>query len=573
MKRNILLSLVCLFAMQTLYAAPITYRQARKTAAEFLSHNQRMRFGTSELTMASPCEEIQPYYIFNLGIDEGFVVVSGDDAVSSILGYADSGHIDVLNMPDNVKAWLDGYAYDIERIQKQNLPAYRYAADDNVNRADIPALITAEWDQKRPFNNQCPYSKDGKYHRPTGCVATAIAQVMYYHKWPQDKTAAIDGYSYKDDKQYGGDGSVITLEPLAPTVFDWDSMLDTYNEGEYDDKSADAVAELMKYVGYSVEMMYGVKASAAFSEDIAGALVHSFGYKKTARHIYRLDYATQDEWDSVIYRELSENRPVIYSGITNMGFGHQFVCDGYENGYFHINWGWSGESNGYFKLAVLDPYNQGIGGAGTGSSFSEFQTAVIGVETPVEHDAVSVGNISAESGEELNIDIKLDNIRTNYTSVQFDIQLPDGIDIMSDTDGSAIVNFNQLRSEKADHIVSINEMTEGKYRFVAYSPDNSLITGNEGTLITVRLKVDGSVGINNYTACISNVFVCDNDLNTREIRGGEFQVEIVPTGIDTISKERDETLIYTTQGILVKENIGQLEKGVYIVNGKKIVVK
>ena len=528
MKSRIVLSYFCLFVAYALRAAPITSTQASEKAMAFLYGNSAMKFSAAPITMVPSGEGIQPFYVFNIGTDDGFVIVSGDDAAYPVLGYARSGHFDEDNLPANMKSWLDGYAHELERIQELNLPARRCAGAESKVRENVAPLVTSKWNQNRPYNNHCPLSKNGSSHRPTGCVATAMAQVMYYHKWPVAATAAIPGYSYKDEVAWGGDGSIKTEEALPPTVFDWDSMLDSYdNETMYDEKSAFAVAELMNYVGHGVQMSYGVKASGAFSDDIPVALVRYFGYKNTARLILREDYSSQEAWDEVIYREVSAHRPVVYSGITMFGSGHQFVCDGYENGYFHINWGWAGVSDGFFKLEVLDPQNQGIGGAGSGSSFSEAQTAVIGVQKNYEEDMVHATDIIAESGEQLSADILFHDLTGSYTSLQFDVQLPAGITITGDSEDIPSAVFNQQRSQSANHNVVVNRMNNGLYRFITYSPTNSLFTGSDGALINIGIDVAPSVSIGSYEASISNVVVCDSNMHTKEIRGCKFNIGVV----------------------------------------------
>ena len=527
MKRKVLLSLICMFVITTLHAAPITYRQAAERAARFISLKPCKKTSRTIITTYHDDAEIQPYYVFDIGHNEGFVIVSGDDAARPILGYSYEGSFDRDSLPENMKMWLDGYAGELKRIQQLNLPGAKHYYDSNDNKENIPALITARWNQKRPFNNRCPKSKNGKGHRPSGCVAIAIAQVMYYHKWPQGETAAIDGYTYKDEYIYGGDGSLKTEEPLEPTVFDWDSMIDDYeDENMYNNKSADAVAELLQDVGHSVRMTYGVTASAAFSEDIPAALVCTFGYKNTARLERRGAYNSQNKWENLIYRELSENRPVVYSGVTKMGSGHQFVCDGYENGYFHINWGWGGTSNGYFVLSVLDPYDQGIGGAGVGSSFSEHQTAVIGIQRPDESDVIYADGVMAEPGEEFSMNIMMSNVHRNYTSLQFDLQMPQGTEILKDNSGALSVSFNQLRSENGDHCVNIRNIADNKYRIVVYSPTNAAITNKEGAIISISAKISDTMQKGCYYAKVNNVTVCDQDLNTNNFcdRTSDFNI-------------------------------------------------
>ena len=528
MKSRIILSYISLLFACALQAAPITGRQAYRNAMSFLYGSTTMRFSSAPVTLATSGVGIRPYYVFNIGSGDGFVIVSGDDAACPVLGYSRSGHFDEDNLPENMKSWLAGYADELERIQNLNLPARRSAAVTDKGWANVAPLLQSRWNQNSPYNDLCPLAPNGRTHRPTGCVATAMTQVMYYHKWPVAPTAEIPGYTYKDEAVWGGDGSLLTEEALPSTVFDWDSMLDAYDdETMYDEKSAFAVAELMRYVGHGVRMTYGIKASGAFSDDIPVALVRYFGYKNTARLIRRSDYSTQYAWDKVIYGELSARRPVIYSGVTLLGAGHQFACDGYEDGFFHINWGWAGRSDGYFKLSVLDPEDQGIGGAGSGSSFSELQTAVIGVQKDREEDMVHASDIVAEPGEQFPSDILFHNLDGSYTSLQFDLRLPSGITIAGDASGLPAAVFNQQRSQSANHTAVVNRLSDGLYRFVIYSPTNALFTGADGPVLSISINVSPAVSKGSYAASVGNVVACDSYMHTRDIRGCEFNVGIV----------------------------------------------
>ena len=525
MKRNIFLSVACLFLALAVQAAPINSKQAAKKAMTFLYGDSKMMFSRGTVMMATADNGIQPYYVFNIGDNEGFVIVSGDDAAYPVLGYSSEGHIDMNNLPENMKSWLDGYALSLEKIQEMNLPARIERKAESDTWQPIAKLVTSEWNQLYPYNRKCPKFPGDYQRRPTGCVATAMAQVMYYYKWPVDETAPIDAYTFRDEPAWGGDGSKRKLDALEPITFDWESMLDIYDYYS-DDKSENAVAELMQYVGHSVKMMYGVEASGAFSEDIAGALVNIFGYKNTARIVYRDSYSTQEKWEEVMYNELVENRPILYSGVTKDGAGHQFVCDGYEDGFFHINWGWGGMSDGFFKLDVLDPYNQGTGGAGTGMAFSEYQSAVIGIMKPVEEDAICVDDVQTIVGEETQFEIAMKNTRKNYISMQFDLKLPEGIEIPNDGVGMPKVMFDKSRSENGDHTVSVNKVADGSYRFLVYSPTNSCFSGKDGAMLKVTVKVPADMQKGRYTAAISNITMCNKKLEGFEINGCDFVVNV-----------------------------------------------
>ncbi len=524
MKRNIILSVVLILSAIAASAAPITSTQAAKNLRNFLYGSSDMKFSRGPITMVTPDEGIQPYYIFNIGNDGGFVILSGDDAACPVLGYSYKGHFDVNNVPVNMQSWLDGYASSIKELQKRNLPKTVHRVYELEYWEKIPQLIKSEWNQLYPYNEFCPDFNDGNGHRPTGCVATAMAQVMYYHKWPADETAKIPEYKFIDEEFLGGDGSERIIEALEPTVFDWDSMTDTYDYYS-SKKSQDAVAELMKYVGHSVRMMYGVNASGAYSENIAMSLITFFGYRNTARLLYRGNYNSQKEWEKIMYDELAEGRPILYSGVTKKEEGHQFVCDGYEKGYFHINWGWGGQSDGYFKLEILDPLNQGTGGAGSGMAFSEAQSAVIGVQKPLANDCMKVGSFSANIGETGYFNIALNNSRKNNIALQFDLKLPEGVSIPNDGEGTPRVSLIRTRFEKNSHKVDVNRLADGNYRFIIYSPSNSLIKGTRGSILNVIVKLSASMTKGVYPAQISNVVLCNNKFQSIDIKGCDFNIE------------------------------------------------
>ena len=366
----------------SLFAAPVTKEDARKKALSFLNQKNR---GGKRFTAASvrPCSlklsrvsDTQAYYVFNVGEGAGYVIVSGDDRAEEILGYTDTGSFDINRMPDNMKTWLQGYERELTMLAQTDADA-----DNEVRpiRQAIPAMITTKWNQMAPYNNMCPMFDGDFDRRPTGCVATAMAQVMYYHKWPQGKMKkGINRYTYVDEEMYGGDGSTREISYSPSTKFDWDKMQDIYQEGRYSDEAAEAVAKLMAYCGKSVQMCYYPQVSGSLSHDIPLALRQYFDYDAGIRILNRYGYMTSD-WEDIMYEELKNNRPILYSGSSD-DMGHQFVCDGYENGFFHINWGWGGTSDGFFKLSSLSPSIHGVGGAENGMSFAKDQWAIIGIQ-------------------------------------------------------------------------------------------------------------------------------------------------------------------------------------------------
>ena len=312
------------------------------------------------------------YFVFNVGDDQGFVIAAGDDCVPAILGYADRGTFVGDSLPANVKWWLDGYNDAIGRLQASGQQAPRRAP----THAAIPALLTCQWNQGSPYNMYCPQFFDTGETCVTGCVATAMAQIMYYHRVRSVRSvqADIPGYTCRTNWENYGKMTVQGIPKNSP--IDWNDMTDTYDNASTD-AAKRAVANLMKYCGVSVKMDYSQSASGASSSYVVTALKNYFGYDAGTHYVWRSSYS-DDAWDELIYNELANGRPVHYSGQGSEG-GHAFVCDGYDgDGYYHINWGWGGYCDANFLLSDLTPPGSGIGSDGGG--FNDKQGAIIGAK-------------------------------------------------------------------------------------------------------------------------------------------------------------------------------------------------
>ena len=302
-------------------------------------------------------------------------MISADDRTTPVLGYSLNGSIDQEAMPDNLRYWLDSYASQIQALDKD-------LKTENMVRnstplSNIDPLIQSKWNQSGPYNLMCPdgtgtdyndESYDANNRCVSGCVATAVAQVMYFHQWPH-QTTSIPAYNLKIN------GNEVTLAELSATTLEWNQMKNTYNKTDTDE-SANAVAKLMRYVGQAFTMYYNTAANGGSGTIIYNqAMIKYFGYSKKI-HTRERDNYTTSQWESMVYEELRNNRPVLYGGYTkDYTGGHQFICDGYKDGLFHLNWGWGGRLDGFFVLSVADPNGeQGIGGSD--SAFSYGQDAV-----------------------------------------------------------------------------------------------------------------------------------------------------------------------------------------------------
>lgn len=290
-----------------------------------------------------------PYYAFNL--EQGYVIVSGDDEMTELVGYAENGFFDAENVPPQMQLWLDGYAEYVAAVQSGKAKARKILLSDSPSVVVEP-LVTTKWNQDAPFNNFAPeYTDDNNNTQrcATGCAATAMAQIMKFHNWPEQ---GVGHYSY-EHQSFGTISS-----DFSEHVYDWTNMIDRYNNGEYSNVQADAVALLMKDCGVSLNMNYG---------PVSGASIYSYTpafknyFRYSSRTVNRSGCETA-EFTRIITDELQEGRPIIYCGTGEDG-GHAFVVDGYDTNYFlHVNWGWGGYSDGYFDMNYMDPTGLGIGG-------------------------------------------------------------------------------------------------------------------------------------------------------------------------------------------------------------------
>lgn len=313
------------------HAGQITEQEALAKAKTFM---QGKRFKTSGRRLTPGKQVNQTFkhlYVFNVEANEGFVIVSGDDRTQSILGYAYTGEINMGQMPCNMK-WLLSY-YDTAIGQLgDDFPQSASTTLSSATYAEIPAIVGTQWGQGDPYNAQCPQHESERCI--TGCVATAMAQVMNHNRWPQSQTTEIPAYTTNTLH--------ISMPALPAKQFNWDNM------------TAAGIAELMLYCGQAVKMDYTTAASGAMSGDVPEAMKSIFGYSTAASLASRASY-TDEQWVDMIYKELQEGYPVLYFGQSATDGGHAFIVDGYADGKYHINWGWNGYCDGFFTLDNLNP--------------------------------------------------------------------------------------------------------------------------------------------------------------------------------------------------------------------------
>lgn len=378
MIRKHLITLVIFMLAYIGYAQPVSHNDAKNKALQFMKNKGMVTNNDISLARVTKVTDQQtPFFVFNSSDGNGFVIVSGDQRTEEILGYSTEGFFDEENMPENLRSWMDSYEMQIAELQKGMTATSPMKVKYHP---PVGKMVTSAWDQGTTsdtgdaFNYLCPVI-DGE-HCLTGCVATAMAQIMRYNRWPESYTATIPQYTPNVD--------IGSMPSLGKVKFSWNDMLDRYDEGQ-SDKQKKAVAQLMLYCGQALKMDYGIDGSSAYSSDVPMALRTYFGYDTNTRYVRRSDYSAEG-WDELIYGELSKGRPVLYHGAST-DVGHSFVCDGYDGkGYYHINWGWNGRANGYFKLSIMNPHGAGSGGGSANSGYTQGQGAVVGIQKPTNNN-------------------------------------------------------------------------------------------------------------------------------------------------------------------------------------------
>lgn len=365
-------------AVFTAQGAPVQKAKALSTAKMFLQKRDIRVVGALQLAYTEKRdlgqEERPYYYVLNNGDNEGFVIVSGDDRTEQILGYSDRGSFDPENIPDNMRAWLQGYVDQMAYLDQHRVAEKQAISGALPTRNAVQPILKAHWTQNAPFNNLTPVTTSNDKHTPVGCVATAMAQVMYHHKHPAKVLADIPSYTVSNTNITPRTQDGIP----AGTVIDWDNMLDVYH-GSETEAQKNAVAALSRYCGVAVGMSYAAGGSSANTSKIPKALINYFGYDSGILLGERKNYS-YGVWATMLYDELIAGRPVIYAGQSSGG-GHAFVVDGYDGAdLFHVNWGWNNGCDGYFLLSVLNPGdNSGTGASSSSDGYNMDEEAIFGV--------------------------------------------------------------------------------------------------------------------------------------------------------------------------------------------------
>ena len=393
--RFLLLSAFVISLQINLFAGHVSPDKARQVGMNFMK--QRHTYITTrgetlkmyksfELTqVTNRSVDNQHFYVFNLNDNQGWVMVADDDRCIPILGYSKSGEFVTENLPANLEDWLAGISSEVQYVIDNDIVAdnsttlqwkelFAGVSTEFINRGEkvVNPLVQTRWNQSPYYNALCPYDSHYGERTVTGCVATAMAQVLKYWNYPEIGSGS---HSYSTSS-YG-----TLYANFGGTQYEWNNMPNRVTS------TNNAVATLMYHCGVSVDMNYGVSATGGSGAYVISSYTNSencaefafknyFGYKSSA-HGEMKNNTSDSQWKSMVRADLDASRPLVYAGFGNGG--HCFVCDGYDNSdKFHFNWGWDGQNDGYFSLSALNP---GSGGAGGGSySFTNNQQAIFGLE-------------------------------------------------------------------------------------------------------------------------------------------------------------------------------------------------
>ncbi|MBR6202572.1 MAG: C10 family peptidase [Bacteroidaceae bacterium] len=512
-------------------ANPVDVKRAKATALKVLGgtdvHSVAM-VQTGETRRAADAAE-PAYYVFVREEGAGFVIVSGDDALPELVAYSDQ-----TSFPSEgeihpaLSGFLDTYASMVEAVRNgEEVVTMSQRVDAAV--PVVEPLCKTQWSQGNPYNALCPLD-EGK-RSMVGCVALAMAQIMKYHEWPLHGTGKVS-YTPSTVKE-------LQVVDFSQSTYQWKVMLNTTAELKADAEAAEAVAKLCYDCGVSSRMEYGAEESGTYDDYAIQSMYENFGYKaSTIQILYRDCFATQQEWNAIWKAELDAGRPILYSGLSKSG-GHEFIIDGYDsNGFVHVNWGWGGDFDAFYDIAILD--------ATPAMSFTDAQAMIVGIEpdytgTDRVHAPVipfMASSFSLSKSVTLNKD-RLINVKEIYNRSRSAQTWFFGVGLF-DVEGNMLANLT--KNETSHSIPSMKGLTQtmvifnipsntpdGEYVLsVIFRPKNSdewlfpnVVGGAGKNRVYVKVH-DGVADVHDGTVPIYNICVDDEDSTMGEVVSHQY---------------------------------------------------
>ena len=428
---KMLITILLTMLLAALNGEPVDRETAEKAARNWLAG---INFAGNYDTVSDHSLISDAVHVFNFK-DGGFALIAADDASTPVLGYSSDGRFESNSQTSNINFWTGLYVKAVEEIRVNMLSNTETAAEwEKVLKNDITLkegkavapLLTSTWNQSPLYNNYCPL--DGGSLSVVGCVATAMSQIMYYHKYP---AVGKSSHSYTELEQ------LLEVDYYL-SRYDWDAMPDALSGGSSAEQIHE-VAQISYHAGVAVEMMYGSDASGAYSEDVPYALKTYFKYL-APNYVRRSSY-NASEWRTLLQGQLDAGLPLYYSGQGDGG-GHAFVCDGYQDSdFYHFNWGWGGSADGYYSIDNLNP---------GGYTFNDYQGVVKDI-------------IPGTSG--ITFTNPIPDIQTNENTYQINLnehfsasQITYSIDPKS--------NLNGLQYSITDDILTLNRLSDGVSKII-----------------------------------------------------------------------------------------------------------
>ena len=515
-----------------------TSAEMRQIAMTQLGLSATTRASSAELKRMYTGEKLSIY-----GTDKAFVVVSSDTQFTPVLGYSDTS-FDSDNLPANFRWWL-------ARITASMKNGYVSSYTPSTRATDGSYLCKTRWGQESPYNLNCP--KIGGNTGYTGCVATAMAQIMYYYKYPVSGSGNNCTYTVVDSR-----GRTKSYTQSFANPYDWANMKDIYTSRS---TNGQAVATLMFDAGCAVHMQYASDGSGAYTNDAATAFVKNFGYDSLSVNYLTRLYYSDEEWMRIIDNEISNGRPILYSGVDATSGGHAFVFDGINgNGYVHINWGWDGAATGFYDIADLKP-NADILSSSTDYHFNLDQVMVIGLKNHANADAedkyhsqwVSDSIIAYTSPAKNSLSIELADMWN------MDYQTFEGtINVLFINQSTGDTTFYEFFNSK-------------DYGSTEYNSGYTLRNSTDGTVEPLEFDLKSDLGLpaGTYKVCLASQSKKQSEPTVLRIPGGES------SAIFTYAEDGTVTFGATT-GIsstkTVTPAVGSDEVCVYDITGRLVYV-